>query len=120
MYPIYPVAPKQPRRVRSGERAPIREETTRGAHRVRGGERNGRVRSGQRRPIVPTSESSELRPGAHRRTLPEYALRRAERARQAEESESAERRGAENAERRGAESAQRRGAENAERRGAES
>jgi hypothetical protein len=71
MFTTYPVAPKQPRRVRSGDRAPIREQdVVHGAH---------RVPSGQRRPIGPpsaTDETQQPRAGSRRKVPPAYALRR--------------------------------------------
>ena len=70
MFTNFPVAPKQPRRVRSGERAPISDhEAVRGAH---------RVPSGQRRPIGPEAPAeTQPRAGAHRKIQPAYAKRRA-------------------------------------------
>jgi hypothetical protein len=70
MYQNFPVAPKQPRRVHSGQRAPIgdHQAVPAGAH---------RTPSGRRRPIGPvTPDETEARPGTRRRTTPAYAKRR--------------------------------------------
>ena len=69
MFTNYPVAPKQPRRVRSGERAPVRDHDA--VHSVH------RTPSGQRRPIGGQPDTEvERRAGAHRKPQPAYARRR--------------------------------------------
>jgi hypothetical protein len=69
MFTNYPVAPKQPRRVRSGERAPVRDHDA--VHSVH------RTPSGQRRPIGAQPDTEvERRAGAHRKPQPAYARRR--------------------------------------------
>ena len=70
MFQNFPVAPKQPRRVHSGQRAPIgdHQDPPAGAH---------RTPSGQRRPIgPPAAEDTETRPGIRRKVPPAYAKRR--------------------------------------------
>jgi hypothetical protein len=70
MFTNFPVAPKQPRRVTSGQRAPISEhEPVQGAH---------RTPTGQRRPIGPEAATEAgPRPGSRRKVPPAYAKRRA-------------------------------------------